>query len=629
MLEDKDRNLENREPEHPDDDARQARAEIVMLKTSEQPADEPPAPEPEKPRKPESTRVGDPDKKLMVACESDFLDEGDELWDDEMDGAPEPLAASPVVAEIKPEPAPEPEAPKEPTGSFHQISSFLAGELAGGVAMDSAPSADSNPKPPHEEKHVAPFFDIPEKLPHIPSEDTEDFPETPTKKRRRGPFRPLFVLFNLLTWFFLLAFFAAAGAALLYVRYARTRLYDTQTESSRVVDFTVQPGETFAKIVDHLRNEELLGSFMLVDDGYLMRYLAHVNDNSNKIKPGVYRLNASMGLDEIYDRLVKGSQDFKVTIPEGKTLREVASIVKKRNEAFDEERFMELTKDASFIQSLGMNVDSLEGYLYPNTYFFGPGMKEEDLIKMMVNLFREKVEPALAGIVQSDELTFQQHLIMASLIEREARIDSDRPLIASVMFNRLKANMPLGIDASIRYALNEWKRPLTITDTKIDSPYNTYKVPGLPPGPICSPRLASLMATYQAPATDFLYYLYKGDNSHVFAKTYEEHLANKRLYRAGKTDIAAGPGGVKAPPPGDQPPPIDDAIEPTPPPAETPAALVGGTAVIDTMLSTSLPEVAPEAITTPAPPEAEPAATPAPSPHPTPAKKSSGTKSKK
>lgn len=386
------------------------------------------------------------------------------------------------------------------------------------------PETLSSPEEIAVREATKPFFEIPDYLPPMVAEDTAEI--HPVQVKTKGLFARIL---NVISWCVLLTFFVSVAVSILYVRYARQRLYENQAGSGRIVDLVVQPGDTFRAVADKLDQEGLFGRYMGISDWYLLRYLAHVNENSNQLKPGAYRLNSNLGLNEIYNRLIQGSHDFKITIPEGKTAREIATQVARRYDTFDSGRFMELVNDQAFIGRLGLNVPSLEGYLYPSTYFYGPGMKEEDLIRLMVTTFRQSVEGKLKGLPKTDELSFHEHVIMASLIEKEARMEEDRPLIASVIHNRLKRGMLLQIDATVNYALDEWRR-LNYEDLKIDSPYNTYKVKGLPPGPICSPRAASVVATFNAPQTDYLYYVYKGDGRHAFSASYEEFLTNKRQY---------------------------------------------------------------------------------------------------
>ncbi len=427
------------------------------------------------------------------------------------------------MREPEPSESKSPQVPGSDVGPFEAVSTPMpGGETTRPLERDPTNSASQA------------SFDLTPQIPLPHYEETQeclaarDGSEVPTTFLGR--------IVNFVSWLILIVFFAGLVVALLYYRYAADRLYNIQFDENRTIVLTVAPGDRLANIIEKMRAEGLLRSYMGIDDAYLMRYLAWINENSHKIKSGVYRLNSSMSLKEIYDKLIAGSQDFKVTIPEGKTARETAAIIKRKLEKFSEERFLELVNDPEFISKLGLKVPSLEGYLYPDTYFFAPSTKEEDIVRMMVENFIKRAEASLKTIEKTepeDKLSFHEHVIIASLIEREARLDAERPLIASVIFNRLKKGMKLEIDATVNYALGEWGKKLTYDDLKTSSSYNTYLHAGLPPGPICNPRIESLIATFQPEKTDYLFYVYKGDGTHAFAKTYEEHLANIKLYRKG------------------------------------------------------------------------------------------------
>lgn len=336
-------------------------------------------------------------------------------------------------------------------------------------------------------------------------------------------------LFAALCWMVILGFLGVAGAGYMYYRYAQTRLFGEQPGPARTVDLTVQPGDSYRKVIARMKEAGLLGRHMGIDDTYLMRYLAWSSGDASRIRHGSYRLASTDSLSDVYARLIKGSQDHKLTIPEGYTVRQIADRAAAHFDSFDPQRFVDLTRDSAFITSLDMYVPSLEGYLLPGTYFFGPGMTEDELIRQMVSEFRKTAEARLKGLPKKDDLSFHEHVILASLIEREARVDEDRPMIASVIFNRLKKKMRLEIDATVNYALNDWRR-LSYEDLKIESPFNTYKIEGLPPAPICNPRIESLLATYTAPESEFLFYVHRGDGHHAFARTYQEHQKNVKEF---------------------------------------------------------------------------------------------------
>lgn len=392
-----------------------------------------------------------------------------------------------------------------------------------------------------------PFFDFPDSVPAAPAEETQDHPVKPIVVKVGGGggggssffLRFMFRLFILGLAAVGLLLCAALGA---YGWYAQQRIYK-DSPNTRAVLVTITPGETFRGIINGMKKDGLLGSFFGLDDRYLMRYLAYFYDDSEKIKPGMYRFTAGQNLDAVYRKLIEGSQDYKVTIPEGKTAAEVGEIVAKHYSSFDKDHFVELVNSPDFAHSLGVDAPTLEGYLYPSTYYVGPGMKEEELARLMVTTFQKKVE-GIQDKMTTRGLTLHQHVIMGSLIEREARMDEDRPLIASVIFNRLEQGMPLQIDATVNYALNDWRR-LFNSDYQIDHPYNTYKFKGLPPGPITSPRIESLLATYTAPETNYLYYVHMGNGRHAFAESYAQHEANVGRYiRQRDAGLAAMPAAT-------------------------------------------------------------------------------------
>ena len=245
------------------------------------------------------------------------------------------------------------------------------------------------------------------------------------------------------------------------------------------------------------------------------------------MKAGEYDIPSNKGLFEIIDKLVAGDAVQQwVVIPEGKTVGQIASLLKEQHLA-DPREFIRAAQRRPERYGLQIPVSrrSLEGYLMPDTYKFAKQVSERELIRAMLKNWHERAYRPHQALFASNDLPLDKIVIIASLIEREARVPQDRELISAVIRNRLKKKMPLQIDATVLYALARHKQVVTFQDLKVDSPYNTYKVRGLPPGPICSPGVDSIKAALQPAAVDYLFYVAQPDGSHIFTRTFSEHQA--------------------------------------------------------------------------------------------------------
>jgi UPF0755 protein len=255
-----------------------------------------------------------------------------------------------------------------------------------------------------------------------------------------------------------------------------------------------------------------------------------------RIKAGHYVLNSGFSTPRLAMELVNGQQVFyRVTIPEGFNTEQIADLLAEKG-LVERDRFMAVVReqhfDFSFLQGVPKGDRRLEGYLFPDTYNFELGVDEGTIVETMLNRFdREMKELDYATLTARNGINVHQAVTIASLIEREAKADEERPLIAGVIYNRLKIPMLLQIDATIQYALGENKPIIYYKDLEVDSPYNTYKHYGLPPGPIAMPGRASLLAAVQPAATDYLYYVAKPDGSHAFATTLSDHDIHRELYQ--------------------------------------------------------------------------------------------------
>jgi len=255
-------------------------------------------------------------------------------------------------------------------------------------------------------------------------------------------------------------------------------------------------------------------------------FLAETFGFERRLKRGRYLLKRGESEIEVLKRLAKGpSSPIFVTIPEGLTLKEIASLLE-REGVVSKDEFLSLASNHSLLKSLGIPGMTCEGYLFPDTYDFPLESDPKRVIIRMVERFF-RVYRELRGNIDS----LKEVVILASLIEKEAKIDSERPIIASVFLNRLKRGLPLECDPTIQYILGKHKKRITYNDLKIPSPYNTYLHSGLPPGPICNPGRKSLEAALYPEETRYLYFVAKGDGSHYFSKTLSEHIRFKRLLK--------------------------------------------------------------------------------------------------
>jgi UPF0755 protein len=235
-----------------------------------------------------------------------------------------------------------------------------------------------------------------------------------------------------------------------------------------------------------------------------------------------------MTVGQIVDKLAKGETAYRqFTIPEGYTVDQIAKLLESMKLA-SAAKFKAAAVNFApydYMISSAEVTSSSEGYVFPDTYRVASGATEEQLLKMMVSQFNDQFTPQMRQKAADLGLTVRETVILASLVEREAQVPQDRPIIAGVFMARLKLGMPLQSCATIQYILGYPKPELTVQDTEIPSPYNTYLNVGLPPGPIANPGMASINAVLNPAQTDYLYFVADKNGAHRFSKTYEEHLA--------------------------------------------------------------------------------------------------------
>jgi UPF0755 protein len=256
---------------------------------------------------------------------------------------------------------------------------------------------------------------------------------------------------------------------------------------------------------------------------------------AGRLQAGRYAFAPSQSAVDIVRALARGDGvQVRVTIPEGLTADQIVDVLAQAGVA-DRVPMLEMVAGGAgglSWRAVGPPPDGrLEGYLFPETYVFAPGMASGAVLQRLVDELEVRAGPALERSARGRGMTVHEVLTIASMIEREAAVADERPVIAGVIYNRLRRGMPLQIDATVLYALGRHKPELTLRDLEIDSPYNTYRRTGLPPGPICSPGLASIRAAADPKDVPYLFYVLKPDGRHHFSRTLAEHDAAVRRYR--------------------------------------------------------------------------------------------------
>jgi UPF0755 protein len=252
----------------------------------------------------------------------------------------------------------------------------------------------------------------------------------------------------------------------------------------------------------------------------------------HKIKPGRYSVPAFLSTFGLLQHLHSSPQDeVRLMIPNGVEETRIAAIVA-ANLDIDSTAFMSASRDRALLASLGIKGESTEGYLFPGTYNFPWASTPREVIMFLVGRLRSYYGDSLRKEAARAGLDERRLLTIASIVEAETPIDSEKPVIASVYLNRLKKNMRLQADPTVQYAIPGPARRLWFKDLAIESPYNTYLHAGLPPGPVCNPGAASIMAVLRPASTSFIYFVATGTGGHSFSSTLAAHEENIRRYRA-------------------------------------------------------------------------------------------------
>lgn len=315
----------------------------------------------------------------------------------------------------------------------------------------------------------------------------------------------------------------AAGGGWFFWRAVQSP-YRGYTEDRKRVE--VRKGMSTASILRQLQTAGVLR------DEYVPLIYMKLLRGRDSVKAGVYEFREPMSPVAIVDKLVRGDVIFNsVTIREGLDRFAIAKIFAAEGYGSESE-WKKATDDPELIRDLAPEASSLEGYLFPDTYKFDPGTPVATIVQMMVQNFRKNFTGEMAYITTG--LGLHQTVTLASIVETEARLPEERPLVASVYLNRYRKRMLLGADPTVIYAMKlagKWNGNIRKTDLQMESPYNTYRTPGLPPGPIANPGLASLRAAAAPVASGYFYFVAKQDGSHAFSMNLDEHNRNVEKYQ--------------------------------------------------------------------------------------------------
>lgn len=318
---------------------------------------------------------------------------------------------------------------------------------------------------------------------------------------------------------------AALVAALAALAFSTALFLPGLNTAEKETGITIRRGMPFRAITEELRRA---GSIKAT---WPLLVAARIVPDWHKIKPGRYRIPPGLSIAGLLDFLHAHPQDeVRITIPEGLDIEATARLLASGLDQAPE-RLLDTFRDSTFLHRHGIAAASAEGYLFPGTYNFAWASTSEEAASFLIGRFRFFFSQRLQALAAQRGLDETELLTLASIVESETPLDREKPLVASVYLNRLRRGMRLQADPTVRYALKAGARRLLYKDLEVDSPYNTYRHGGLPPGPICSPGEAALLAVLEPAETPYLYFVATGNGGHRFARTLKEHQANVRNYR--------------------------------------------------------------------------------------------------
>ena len=326
---------------------------------------------------------------------------------------------------------------------------------------------------------------------------------------------------KIIYWLLLVLFLAGAAGAVYIVNVVNTIGSPVLIEKDTL--FQVKEGENWSEIINNLKEKSIISKTDGID--------FYINFRKLSPKPARYNITPNMNTDQVIKMIARGiltKPEVTITIPEGSDIYEIGDILSSGLD-FSREDFIQATQKFDTTTYNFIENKSLQGYLYPDTYRFFDDASPEDVIIKMLNNFQKKALPSLKA---NDKLSMYQVLILSSIIEKEVSELKDRKLVAGIFINRLEKGMKLQSDATVNFITQSGRSQSTLDDLKIESPYNTYQVAGLPPTPITNPSVDSIKATVEYENSEYYFFLTSRDNppKTIFSKTFDEHIQAKKQY---------------------------------------------------------------------------------------------------
>ncbi|WP_320040419.1 endolytic transglycosylase MltG [uncultured Desulfobacter sp.] len=326
----------------------------------------------------------------------------------------------------------------------------------------------------------------------------------------------------LISAIFCLCIAAGIGAAMLWMSFFIHAPAATRTQP---VTFTVSSGQHFTTIAKNLKDQGLISNLSA------FKFYVRIKKAATQIKAGEYELNKGMNPKTILNFLISGKNKlYRFTIPEGLNIKEIAMLVQQAGLCSAKD-FISLCNDPEFINELKIPGMTLEGYLFPETYFFSKETDCRTLITKMVSTFKKTFNDTWKAQAKKNGLSIHEIVILASIIEKETGNGKERPMISSVFHNRLKRHMRLESDPTVIYGVSDYDGRIRYKHLRRVTPYNTYKIDGLPAGPIANPGAKSLEAALFPAKTNYLFFVSKNDTTHKFSTNLKDHNKAVRKYQ--------------------------------------------------------------------------------------------------